>query len=126
MRSRSSPTRCARPASRQSSWRSLAAPRPCGRRAEQEKENYQVAKTKHPAKTEKKKTKDGHVSQVIGAVVHVEFPPGEQPELFEALEVKTQDGRTVVLELEDAIGDTTVRTIALDATHGFRRRHPAP
>jgi F-type H+-transporting ATPase subunit beta len=83
-----------------------------------------MAKTKHPPKTETKKTKDGHVSQVIGAVVDVEFPPGEQPELFEALEVKTQDGRVVVLEVEGAIGDNTVRTIAMDATDGFRRGDP--
>jgi len=47
----------------------------------------------------KKKTRVGHVSQVIGAVVDVAFEPGDQPELFEALEVKVGDGRTVVLEV---------------------------
>src|SRR5580765_3364292 len=83
-----------------------------------------MAKTK-PAPKSEKKTKDGRVSQVIGAVVDVEFPPGEQPELFEALEVKTQDGRIVVLEVEGAIGDNVVRTIAMDATDGFRRGDPA-
>jgi len=61
------------------------------------------------------------VSQVIGAVVDVQFPPGEQPELFEALEVHTADGRIVVLEVEGAIGDNVVRCIAMDATEGFRR-----
>src|ERR1700704_4616323 len=81
-----------------------------------------MAKTKHAPKDEKKKaTKDGHLSQVIGAVVDVQFPPGEQPELYEALEVKTQDGRTIVLEVEGAIGDSVVRCIAMDATDGFRR-----
>src|SRR5256714_9940104 len=69
----------------------------------------------------KSKTREGKVSQVIGAVVDVEFPPGDQPELFEALEVKTGDGRTVVLEVEGAIGDNVVRCIAMDATDGFRR-----
>src|SRR3982074_2868821 len=82
-----------------------------------------MAKTKHTPKADKK-TKEGRVSQVIGAVVDVEFPPGEQPELFEALEVKTGDGRTVVLEVEGAIGDNVVRTIAMDATEGFRRGDP--
>jgi F-type H+-transporting ATPase subunit beta len=62
---------------------------------------------------------------VIGAGVDFEFPPGEQPELFEALEVKTGDGRIVVLEVEGAIGDNVVRTIAMDATDGFRRGDPA-
>src|SRR5438552_17414840 len=69
----------------------------------------------------KSKTRDGKVSQVIGAVVDVEFPPGDQPELFEALEVSTQSGRVVVLEDEGAIGDNVVRCIAMDATDGLRR-----
>src|SRR5207249_11331150 len=69
----------------------------------------------------KSKTRDGKVSQVIGAVVDVEFPPGDQPELFEALDVSTQSGRVVVLEGEGAIGDNVVRCIAMDATDGFRR-----
>ncbi|HEV2035419.1 MAG TPA: F0F1 ATP synthase subunit beta [Candidatus Dormibacteraeota bacterium] len=78
-----------------------------------------MAETKQkPAKTEKK---DGHVSQVIGAVVDVQFPAGEQPELFEALEVHTGEGRTIVLEVQGAIGDNVVRCIAMDATDGFRR-----
>jgi len=68
-----------------------------------------------------KKTRVGHVSQVIGAVVDVQFEPGDQPALFEALEVKVGDGRTVVLEVEGAIGDNVVRCIAMDATDGFRR-----
>src|SRR5260370_8852402 len=69
----------------------------------------------------KKKTREGKVSQVIGAVVDVAFPPGEQPELFEALEVHTQQGTTVVLEVASAVGNNVVRTIAMDSTDGFRR-----
>src|SRR5260370_1574344 len=83
-----------------------------------------MAKAKRAPKAETKKSKDGHVSQVIGAVVDVEFPAGEQPELCEAREVKKQEGRVVVLEVEGAIGDNTVRTIAMDATDGFRRGDP--
>src|SRR5258708_22876219 len=84
-----------------------------------------MAKAKRAPKAETKKSKVGHVSQVIGAVVDVEFPAGEQPELFEALEVETQDGRVVVLEVEGAIGDTRARRTAMDATDGFRRGDPA-
>src|ERR1700694_2324539 len=83
-----------------------------------------MEKTKQAPKA-KKSAKDAHVSQVIGAVVDVQFPAGEQPELFEALEVTTADGRVVVLEVEGAIGDNVVRTIAMDATDGFRRGDPA-
>ena len=69
----------------------------------------------------KKKTREGKVSQVIGAVVDVAFPPGEQPELFEALEVTTAQKKTVVLEVASAIGNNVVRCIAMDSTDGFRR-----
>src|SRR4030081_934473 len=69
----------------------------------------------------KKKTREGKVSQVIGAVVDVAFLPGDQPELFEALEVHTGGGRVVVLEVASAIGNNVVRCIAMDSTDGFRR-----
>src|SRR5438445_742486 len=69
----------------------------------------------------KKKTREGNVSQVIGAVVDVAFSPGDQPELFEALEVHTGGGRVVVLEVASAIGNNVVRCIAMDSTDGFRR-----
>jgi len=82
-----------------------------------------VAKTKH--KTEKKKeatnAREGRIHQVIGAVVDVAFDPGAQPELFEALDVKTADGRTVVLEVASDIGDNVVRCIAMDSTDGIHR-----
>src|SRR5947209_11597068 len=82
-----------------------------------------MAKTK--AKPEKKKTeRQGRISQVIGAVVDVEFDAGAQPELFEALEVKTADGRNVVLEVASDIGDNVVRCIAMDSTDGIRRGDP--
>jgi F-type H+-transporting ATPase subunit beta len=66
----------------------------------------------------------GKVSQVIGAVVDVEFPPGNLPELLDALIVKTRDGRSVVLEVQQEIGDGVVRCIAMDSTDGFRRGDP--
>ncbi|MFI5282790.1 MAG: F0F1 ATP synthase subunit beta, partial [Candidatus Dormibacterales bacterium] len=82
-----------------------------------------MAKAKSAPSAEKK-ARVGRVSQVIGAVVDAQFAPGDQPELFEALEVTTGDGRIVVLEVEGAIGDNVVRTIAMDSTEGFRRGDP--
>ena len=67
---------------------------------------------------------EGKVSQVIGAVVDVEFPPGTQPAIYDAVEVTTEGGRKVVMEVEQAIGDNAVRCIAMDATDGFRRGDP--
>src|SRR5712691_12616161 len=83
-----------------------------------------MAKTKSKtAKAEKPSAREGRISQVIGAVVDVEFDPGDQPELFEALEV-TVEGRKIVLEVSSDIGDNVVRCIAMDATDGIRRGDP--
>jgi F-type H+/Na+-transporting ATPase subunit beta len=69
----------------------------------------------------------GRVAQVIGAVVDVEFPSGQLPDLFEAVVVTTRQDppRHVVLEVQQEVGDNTVRCIAMDSTDGFRRGDPA-
>src|SRR5919109_2667257 len=66
-------------------------------------------------------TADGKIAQVIGAVVDLEFPAGQLPDINEALVVHTRDGRDIVLEVELEVGDNTVRCIAMDSTDGFRR-----
>src|SRR3982074_2732587 len=77
-----------------------------------------------PAETGAAESTAGRVSQVIGAVVDVEFPPGNLPELLHALVARTRAGREVVLEVQQEIGDNTVRCIAMDSTDGFRRGDP--
>src|SRR5215471_4579122 len=77
-----------------------------------------------PAATAAAEGTAGRVSQVIGAVVDVEFPPGKLPNLLDALVVRTQDGREVVLEVQQEVGDSSVRCIAMDSTDGFRRGDP--
>ncbi|HLQ62056.1 MAG TPA: F0F1 ATP synthase subunit beta [Candidatus Acidoferrales bacterium] len=78
--------------------------------------------TKRTRETKKEeKATDGKVSQVIGAVVDVEFAPGQLPKLMDALVVHTQAGRKVVLEVSADVGDSAVRCIAMDSTDGFRR-----
>ncbi len=64
-------------------------------------------------------TTNGTISQVIGAVVDVQFP-GELPAILSALETKN-DGKTLVLEVAQHLGENTVRTIAMDATEGLVR-----
>ena len=64
-------------------------------------------------------TTNGTISQVIGAVVDVQFP-GELPAILTALETKN-DGKTLVLEVAQHLGESTVRTIAMDATEGLVR-----
>ncbi|AKM07574.1 F0F1 ATP synthase subunit beta [Pelagerythrobacter marensis] len=62
---------------------------------------------------------NGTISQVIGAVVDVQFP-GELPAILTALETKNGDN-TLVLEVAQHLGENTVRTIAMDATEGLVR-----
>merc|ERR1719174_1796436 len=61
----------------------------------------------------------GRISQVIGAVVDVQFD-NELPNILNSLEVQDHDIR-VVLEVAQHLGENTVRTIAMDATEGLKR-----
>lgn len=63
--------------------------------------------------------KVGQISQVIGAVVDVQFE-GEIPPILNALEVQGTDYR-LVLEVAQHLGDSRVRTIAMDSTEGLVR-----
>ena len=61
----------------------------------------------------------GIITQVIGAVVDVKFDE-DLPEILSALECKNGDNR-LVLEVAQHLGESTVRTIAMDATEGLKR-----
>ena len=61
----------------------------------------------------------GIITQVIGAVVDVKFE-GELPEILTALECKNS-GNRLVLEVAQHLGESTARTIAMDATEGLKR-----
>jgi len=65
----------------------------------------------------------GKVTQVIGAVVDVQFEGGHLPAILNSLEVKDHDIR-LVLEVSQHLGESTVRTIAMDATEGLVRGQP--
>src|SRR5665213_195193 len=61
----------------------------------------------------------GTITQVIGAVVDVRFE-GELPSILSALHTDN-DGRTLVLEVAQHLGENTVRTVAMDITDGLVR-----
>lgn len=69
----------------------------------------------------------GHISQIIGPVVDVHFDlSGEEaakklPSIHEALTVSRADGKTLVIEVQQHIGEDTVRTVAMDSTDGLQR-----
>jgi F-type H+-transporting ATPase subunit beta len=62
----------------------------------------------------------GKVIQVIGTVVDVEFPPGQLPSLYNALEVQSSEGK-VVLEVESHLPNDWVRCVSLSPTEGLER-----
>ena len=67
----------------------------------------------------------GKVTQVLGPVVDVEFPPGDLPPIFTALRVTNaslgKEEGNLVLEVAQHLGENTVRTIAMDSTDGLAR-----
>ena len=65
----------------------------------------------------------GVISQVIGPVVDVSFHTEgtDLPDIYDALEIKRDDGSVLVVECQQDIGENTVRTIAMDSTDGLRR-----
>ena len=64
-------------------------------------------------------TKNGKITQIIGAVVDVNFD-GDLPEIYTALEVNNS-GNKLILEVAQHLGENDVRTIAMDATEGLKR-----
>ncbi|MFI5134840.1 MAG: F0F1 ATP synthase subunit beta, partial [Chitinophagales bacterium] len=65
----------------------------------------------------------GKIKQIIGPVVDVSFQ-GENsdlPEIFTALEVTRESGYKLVLEVQQHLGEDSVRTVAMDSTEGLQR-----
>lgn len=65
----------------------------------------------------------GKISQIMGAVVDVEFPGGKLPEILNALEIERDDTDNLILEVAQHLGESTVRTVAMDTTDGLVRGH---
>ena len=65
----------------------------------------------------------GWVVQVIGSVLDARFPEGHLPDIYNALELEVQ-GKKLVCEVEQHLGNFTVRAVALGSTDGVRRGQP--
>ena len=69
----------------------------------------------------------GHISQIIGPVIDVYFdtkgvdPEKVLPKIYDALVIKRPDGRKLVIEVQQHIGEDTVRCVAMDNTDGLQR-----
>ncbi len=62
----------------------------------------------------------GRVVQVIGTVVDIEFPPDELPVIFSAIEIHGDEG-TIILEVQEHVGNNWVRCLSLAPTDGLAR-----
>ncbi|MCU0463894.1 MAG: F0F1 ATP synthase subunit beta [Anaerolineae bacterium] len=64
---------------------------------------------------------EGRITQVLGAVVDVEFPEGQLPELYDAIRVPREGQDDLILEVELHVGGNTVRCVGMDSTDGLAR-----
>jgi len=81
-----------------------------------------AAKKKPAAKKPAPNKATGKITQVIGAVVDVQFT-GQLPQILNALETEN-NGQRMVLEVAQHLGEDTVRTIAMDSSEGLVRGQP--
>ena len=63
----------------------------------------------------------GKITQIIGAVLDIKFSEGHLPEINDAINVTMQDGKKLVVEVSQHLGDDTVRCIAMGSTDGLVR-----
>lgn len=73
--------------------------------------------TKQPFKSA---SSQGKISKIIGPVIDVKFP-AKLPEIYSALTLKTSLGEQLTLEVQQHVGQNTVRTLALGPTDGLKR-----
>lgn len=63
----------------------------------------------------------GKITQIIGAVLDIKFAEGLLPQIYEAIEIQTAEGKKLVVEVAQHLGDDIVRCIAMGPTDGLVR-----
>jgi F-type H+-transporting ATPase subunit beta len=63
----------------------------------------------------------GRIVSILGPVVDAEFPVGQLPEVYDSIEIRQDDGGTLVCEVQQQLGDSRVRAVAMSSTDGLRR-----
>ncbi len=63
----------------------------------------------------------GKISQVIGPVVDLEFEEGKLPAIYNSIKITFPDGRLVIAEVQQHLGENLVRAVAMDSTDGLVR-----
>ena len=65
-------------------------------------------------------TKTGYITQIIGPVVDAVFPSGDLPKIYNAIDIQF-DGKVIVCEVQQLLGDNKVRAVSMSATDGLQR-----
>jgi F-type H+-transporting ATPase subunit beta len=65
-------------------------------------------------------TKTGFITQIIGPVVDAVFPSGDLPKIYNAIDIQFE-GKTIVCEVQQLLGDNKVRAVSMSATDGLQR-----
>ncbi|PSQ88579.1 MAG: F0F1 ATP synthase subunit beta, partial [Bacteroidetes bacterium QH_2_63_10] len=63
----------------------------------------------------------GKIVEVLGPVVDAEFPEDGVPDILDALRIEREQGRDLILEVQQHLGERRVRAIAMDSTDGLQR-----
>ena len=64
---------------------------------------------------------EGRIVQIIGTVIDVEFPPDQLPAIYNALRIDRGDGTSLIVEVQQHVGNNWVRALAMDSTDGLTR-----
>jgi F-type H+-transporting ATPase subunit beta len=63
----------------------------------------------------------GYVTQIIGPVLDIEFPDGNLPPIYSAIDIKLEDGSSTIVEVQQLLGDNKVRAVSMRSTDGLKR-----
>ena len=66
-------------------------------------------------------TAEGRIVQIIGTVIDIEFPPDQLPAIYNALRIDRGDGESLIVEVQQHVGNNWVRALAMDSTDGLTR-----
>jgi F-type H+-transporting ATPase subunit beta len=63
----------------------------------------------------------GFVTQIIGPVLDIAFPPDQLPPIYSALKIELEDGSSTIVEVQQLLGDNKVRAVSMRSTDGLKR-----
>ena len=66
----------------------------------------------------------GEITEIIGVVITAKFPPGQVPEIYNALVIPLDNGKTLTCEVQQQLGSHEVKAVAMSTTDGLRRGLP--